>query len=75
MKGAYHFSTGPKETKRKQNERAPTMKIKIKIPETKCPECQSVLSWDAVGDITDRKVVITGWCKTCHEHVDVEVNR
>ena len=51
------------------------MKIIRVIKETRCPDCNSVLAWDAVGDISNDQIVITGWCAICGKHHDIVVKR
>ena len=51
------------------------MNIARRFPETQCLECLSVLSWDSVGDITDRTVKIDAWCPTCKNHRTVTLWR
>ena len=45
------------------------------IDETFCPQCNRVLDWDAVEDISDRSVTIACWCHTCHEHKILIITR
>lgn len=49
--------------------------VRIGIPETNCPDCKQRASWDAVGDITDNSVTITGWCSHCRNHFDIKIVR